>query len=159
MEASRRYERIQADAGGHWVSWWQESQSEIQLADWEDLLSALALSDPRLSNPGQDAKEVLSGFLKITQRAMATRRSWVNIAVCACLHSSLTHHRNITLSRIKCERYIFIKCVCSFIEVRKSMLWLWVYNIKKRTSLRKINWYIIILQAWISSKIDSLNFI
>ena len=32
--------------------------------------------------------------------------------------------------RIKCERYIFIKkCVRSFIVVRKSMLWLWLYNI------------------------------
>ena len=30
----------------------------------------------------------------------------------------LSHTTNITLSRIKCERYIFIKkCICSFIEV------------------------------------------
>ena len=27
--------------------------------------------------------------------AMVRRRSWVNIAVCPCLYSSLTHHRNI----------------------------------------------------------------
>ena len=36
-----------------------------------------------------------SGFLKITQHAMVKSRSWVNIAVCPCLHSSLTYHRNI----------------------------------------------------------------
>ena len=58
-------------------------------------LEAVALSDPRLSNPSQDAEEVLSGFLKITQRAMVKRRSWVNITVSHCLHPSLTHHRNI----------------------------------------------------------------
>ena len=56
---------------------------------------AVALSNSQLSNPSQDAEEVLSGFLKITQRAMIKRRSWVNIAVCPCLHSSLTHNRNI----------------------------------------------------------------
>ena len=43
----------------------------------------------RLSNSSQDAEEVLSEFLKITQCAM------VNIVVCPCLHPSLTHHRNI----------------------------------------------------------------
>ena len=58
---------------------------------------AVALSGLRLSNPSQDAEEVLSGFLKIIQRAMVKRRSWVNIAVCPCLHPSLTHHRNINL--------------------------------------------------------------
>ena len=58
-------------------------------------LQNAALSDPRLSNPNQDAEEVISEFLKITQRAMVKRRSWVNIAVCLCLHPSLTHHRNI----------------------------------------------------------------
>ena len=54
-----------------------------------------ALSDLRLSNPSQDAEEVLSDFLKIIQRAMLKRRSWVNIAVCPSRHSSLTHHKNI----------------------------------------------------------------
>ena len=57
--------------------------------------NAVALSDPRLSNPSHGAEEVLSGFLKITQHPMVKRRSWVNIAVCPCHHSSLTHHRNI----------------------------------------------------------------
>ena len=79
---------------------------------------------PRSSNPSQDAEEVLSGFLKITQHAMVKRRSWVNIAVCPCLHPSLTHHRNINPFENKVwEIHIFIKkWVPSFIEVRKLCL-------------------------------------
>ena len=71
-------------------------------------LGATTLTDSRLSNSSQDAEEVFSGFLNITQRAMAKRRNWFNIAVCPCLHPSLTHYRIINPSRIKCERYIFL---------------------------------------------------
>ena len=43
-------------------------------------------------------------------------------SICSSLTPSpthLSHTRNITLSRIKCGRYIFIKkCICSFIGVR-----------------------------------------
>ena len=93
-------------------------------------LGETALSEPRLSNPSQEAEEVLSWFSKIKQRAMVKRRSWVNIAVCPCLHSSLAHHRNINpLENKVWEIHIFIKkCVRSFTEIRKSMLWLWLYN-------------------------------
>ena len=44
-----------------------------------------------------------------------------NLGQYSCLSPSLTHlshTRNIALSRITCERYIFIRCVRSFIEVR-----------------------------------------
>ena len=88
-------------------------------------LRAVALGDPRLSNRSRDAEEELSGFLKITPRAMVKRRSWVSIAVCPSLpHLSHTIETS-NISRIKCVRYIFIKkCVRSFIELHKS----WVYN-------------------------------
>ena len=88
----------------------------------------MALNDPRLSNPSQDAEDVQSGFFKITQRAMVKKRSWVNMPVCPCLHSSLTHHRNINPFANKVwEIHIFIKkYVRSFIDLRKS----WVYNMK-----------------------------
>ena len=48
--------------------------------------------------------------------AAMVRRTWVNIVV----HPLISHTQpTSTLSRIKCERYIFIKmCVHSFIEVR-----------------------------------------
>ena len=59
--------------------------------------------------------------------AMVRRRSWVNIAVCPCLYSSLIHHRNIE-NKVWGIHIFIKKCVRSFIEVRKSMLWLWVYN-------------------------------
>ena len=58
-----------------------------------------AISDPQLSNPAKMRKKYI----------------WVNIAVCP--HLQLISHTQptSTLSRIKCERYIFIKkCVRSF---------------------------------------------
>ena len=67
-----------------------------------------ALSDPWLSNPAK----------------MRKKYCWINIAVFP--HLQLISHTQptSTLSRIKCERYIFIKkCVCSFIEVR-HYVWL-----------------------------------
>ena len=56
---------------------------------------------------------------------MVKKRSWVNIAVCPCLHSSLTQHRNINPFENKVwEIHIFIKKrVRSFIEV-VNHLWL-----------------------------------
>ena len=92
-----------------WVSWsWSQlgtrcrSESQRQTGLW-------ALSDPRLSNSSQDKKEVLLWSEEFG-------------SICSSLSPSpthLSHTRNITLSRIKCERYIFIKkCVRSFIEVR-----------------------------------------
>ena len=45
--------------------------------------------------------------------------------ILVCLSTHLSHTTESTLSRIKCERYIFIKkCVRSFIEVRH---YLWLY--------------------------------
>ena len=94
----------------------QEGQSENQLADSECFLRAVTLSEPWLSNPSQDVKEVLSGFLKITQCAMVKRRSWVNIAVCPCLHPSLTHHRNMKTFENKVWEIYFYKEVCLFVH-------------------------------------------
>ena len=51
--------------------------------------------------------------------------------VAVCLRFQLTSYTQLTstLSRIKCERYIFIKkCVCSFIEIR-IICWLYFRNI------------------------------
>ena len=62
-----------------------------------------ALSDLWLSNPAKIRKKYC----------------WVNIAVCPHLQLISYTQPNSTLSRIKCERYIFIKkCVRSYIEVR-----------------------------------------
>ena len=43
-----------------------------------------ALSDPRLSYPGQDAQVLLCSREEL----------WVNVAVCPCLHSFLTHNKH-----------------------------------------------------------------
>ena len=51
--------------------------------------------------------------------AMARRRSWVNIAVCPCLHSSLIHHRNI--ENKVWEIHIFNKEMCSVVHWSSSL--------------------------------------
>ena len=58
-----------------------------------------ALSDPRLSDPSQDEKEVLL---------------WSKKNMGSICH--LSHTRNITLSRIKCMRLYFYKEVYSFVH-------------------------------------------
>ena len=100
-------------------------QHENQLADW----GLWALSDPWLSNSkprwGRSA-------------AMVVRRTLGQNNSLSPSPTHLLHTTNITLLRIKCERYIFIKkCVRSFIEVR-HYVWLcsayicicmWLYNV------------------------------
>ena len=99
---------------------------------WESAcrLRAWALSDPRLSSSARMRKKCCYG-----QKNFGS--------ICSSLSPSPTHLSHITntnpfatLSRIKCERYIFIKtCVHSFIEVRILLLTmflpivvLWIYN-------------------------------
>ena len=50
--------------------------------------------------------------------AMAKRRTWVNGAVCPCLHLSLTHHRNI---ENKVWEIYFCKELCSFVHWSSSL--------------------------------------
>ena len=76
-----------------------------KMPKWEPA-SFAALSDPRLSNPSQRCER---------SAVMVKRRTWVNIAVCPSLHSFLTHNRSSTLSKIKCEKFIFCKEVYSFV--------------------------------------------
>ena len=67
-----------------------------------------ALSDPRLSNPAKMRKKYCG-------------------SICSSLSPSpvhLSHTTNITLSRIKCERYIFYKEVCSFVHWSRRCVWL-----------------------------------
>ena len=59
-------------------------------------------------------------------QALAPPDSWkkiweqevISLSICFSTHLSHTTETS-TLSRIKCERYIFIKCVRSFSELRK----------------------------------------
>ena len=70
---------------------------------------------------GRSAKWVLED----NTAGLGQENSLVNIAVCPCLHTSLTHKRNINpLENKVWEIYIFMKnCVRSFIEVH-HYLWL-----------------------------------
>ena len=74
---------------------------------------AWALSDPRLSSPAKMRKKCCYG-----QKNFGS--------ICSNLSPSpthLSHTANITLSRIKSERYIFIKkCVRSFVHWSPSLL-------------------------------------
>ena len=64
----------------------------------------------RVETPGQDEEKVL---------LCSKEELWVKITICLPSPAHPLHTRNITLSRIKCEGYIFIKkCLRSFIEVR-----------------------------------------
>ena len=77
----------------------------------------LALSDPRLSNPSQDQKEVL---------LWSRRRTWVNIAVRPCLHSFHTHNKHHLFENKVWEIYIFIKkCIRSLL---KSFITGWLFS-------------------------------
>ena len=84
-----------------------------------------ALTDPRLSNPSQDEEEVMLWSKYLGQYNSLSPSP-----------THLSHTTNITLSRTKCERYIFIKkCIRSYIEVRILCLImfllifvLWLYN-------------------------------
>ena len=53
--------------------------------------------------------------------AMVKRRTWVNIAVCPCLQSSVTHHKNI---ENKVWEIYFCKELCSFIHWSCHYVWL-----------------------------------
>ena len=92
-----------------------------------------ALSDPRLNNPRQDEKESLLWSEELG-------------SICSSLSPSpahVSHTTNINPSRVKCERYIFIKkCVRSFIEVviivdyvsAYILICMWLYNISTKIS-------------------------
>ena len=73
-------------------------------ADW----GLWAFSDPRLSNPSQDAKEVL---------LWSREELGVNIAVPPCLHSFLTHNKHHLFENKVWEINIFIKkCIRSLLK-------------------------------------------
>ena len=70
---------------------------------------------------------VIHGWATLLRRersAAMVRRTWGQYSSLSPSPAHLSQTRNITLSRIKCERYIFIKkCVRSFIENR-HYVWL-----------------------------------
>ena len=105
---------------------------------------AWALSEPRLSSPGRMRKKCCYGQKNVG-------------SICSSLSPSpthLSHTRIITLSRIKCERYIFIKkWVRSFIEVVIIVHYvsayicicvrtvvLWIYNTRKLRVVWNKSW-------------------
>ena len=103
----RRLELVSSVPVAVGVSWGQDA--ELRASGRQ---RAWALSDPWLSSPARMQKKCCYG-----QKNLGS--------ICSSLSPSpthLSHTTNInpfaTLSRIKCERYIFIKkCVRSFIEV------------------------------------------
>ena len=93
----------------------QEGQSKDQLADCGP--QRPSVEQPK-SRCGRSA-------------AVVRRKSWVNIAVCPCRHSSLAHNRNINPLKNKVwDIYIFFikECIRSFIEVRKLCFRLYMYT-------------------------------
>ena len=90
-----------------------------------------ALSDPRLRK----------------KCCYSRRRTWGQYSSQSPSPTHLSQTTTITLSRIKCERYIFIKkCIRSFIEVRILCLimsrfifvCMWLYNIATKAKNRVV---------------------
>ena len=78
-----------------------------KMSNWEPAVDRgpWALSDSRLSNPTK----------------MREKYCWVNISVCPRLQLISHTHPISVLSRIKYERYIFYKEVCSFVHWNSSL--------------------------------------
>ena len=104
-----------------------------KMPNWEPVADRelWALSDSRLSKPSK----------------MRKKYCWINIAVCPRLQLISQTQPTSTLSRMQCERYIFMKkCVRSFIEVR-HYCWLcfrlylyYVYVCRYTTYLPRQKW-------------------
>ena len=106
-----------------------------------------------LSNSDQEA-DVLSGVLKIIQHAVVKRRSYASIQqpvlVCHCLNPSVSSSDTTeasTLSRIKCESYIFLKRVMVILHHSSLLL---LYNKKE---------YLFIPHAFKASNMFNLFFL
>ena len=83
------------------VGWSQLVGVRVAVRASENQLPAVGLDpqDPRLSNPTEWERSVAKD-----------RGTWGQyVAVCSFSNSPLTHNPFATLSRIKCERYIFLK--------------------------------------------------
>ena len=90
-----------------WVSWSQlQLEFELQFVAVRTISRRRACSSqwPRVSSPAEWRR-----------RAAIVRETWGQyVAVCSVSNSPLAHNPFATLSRIKCERYIFLKkCVRS----------------------------------------------
>ena len=88
--------------------------------------SAENLSRARDMHPIRSVSDELARRCKRWHPPDSWKKIWEEevLALSICLSTPLSHTTETsTISRIKCERYIFInKCVCSFIEVRKWCL-------------------------------------
>ena len=90
-----------------WISWRQDASSVRSSLQTEGFGPSVTHG---WATPSQDEKEVL-----------LWSREELSVKITACLRLQLIFHTQptSTLSRIKCERYTFIKkCIRSFIEVR-----------------------------------------
>ena len=114
-EASGGYEIIYEDARGSWVSWMQWRQESLPAcSQWGAFCwKLLALNGVRLSNPGWDPEEVLSGVLKITKRAMIKRRSCLSL-IPVSIRLSHTAETSTPYDRIKRLIYSFKGVLWSF---------------------------------------------
>ena len=99
-----------------------------------------ALSDPRLSNPSQGAKEVL----------LWSRKNLGQYSSPSLFSTHFSHTTNITVFENKvCEIHIYInKCICSFVEVviigwLCSRVYLYTRGIQHFRTLIKHFWTVI----------------
>ena len=90
------------------VSWRQDA--EVRTSSRQ---RALGAQWPTVEQPSQDEEEVL----------LWSKEQLGSILLSVLVSTHFSHTTNITLSKIKCERFIFYKEVCSFvIEVVRNRL-------------------------------------
>ena len=88
----------QFESVGDWMPKWEPTSDR----------GLWTLSDPRLRNSSQDAKEVL---------LWSSGRTWVNVAARPCLQSFLTHNKHHSFENKVWDIYIFIKkCIRSLLK-------------------------------------------
>ena len=137
--SGRRYRNITLTCGCGWIRWWwQMFRFQFQL----ELGTRCRIESQRQTEGfGPSVTHGWAAQPECERSAAMVARRTLGQFVAVCPRLQLTSHTQptSTLSRIKCERYIFIKkCVRSFIEVR-HYVWLcsayicicicvWLYN-------------------------------
>ena len=136
--SSRRYRNITLSCGRGWIRWWWQMRTPTGSRwTWDNYITrchrrhgsvAVPVGDrmPAEWEPAPDrglGPSVTHSWAAQPEceKSAAMVRRTLGQYVAVCPHLQLTTHiqPTSTLSRIKCERYIFIKkCVCLFIEVR-----------------------------------------
>ena len=144
--SGQKYRNITLTCGHGWIRWWWQMctptgskwvsdnyitrchrwlESVSSSSSWSQFGTRCRIeSQQQMEGFGPSVTHSWAVQLECERSAAMVRSLGQYVAVCPRLQLTSHTQPTSTLSRIKCERYIFIKkCVCSFIEVR-HYVWL-----------------------------------